>query len=101
MIKHCFVNAILADNNTSYYIKKEQGILKVAIIGGGLAGIICATQLERLGITPDIFERNRDLAESYRHVGAALQIALRPIKDPLQYLNDKYERKMCRRFGKF
>lgn len=65
--------------------------MKVAIIGGGLAGIICATQLERLGITPDIFERNKDLAEPYRHVEAALQIALRPIKDPLQYLNGNYE----------
>lgn len=64
--------------------------MKVAIIGGGLAGIVCATQLERLGIIPDIFERNSDLAEPYRHVGAALQIILRPIKDPLQYLNEIY-----------
>ena len=64
--------------------------MKVAIIGGGFAGIVCATQLERLGIIPDIFERNNDVAEPYRHVGAALQIVLRPIKDPLQYLNQNY-----------
>ena len=64
--------------------------MKVAIIGGGFAGIVCATQLERLGITPDIFERNTDVAEPYRHVGAALQIVLRPIKDPLQYLSQNY-----------
>jgi digeranylgeranylglycerophospholipid reductase len=65
--------------------------LKVAIIGGGFAGIVCATQLERLGIIPDIFERNNDMAEPYRQVGAALQIVLRPIKDPLQYLNQNYD----------
>ncbi len=64
--------------------------MKVAIIGGGLAGIVCAIQLERLGVTPDIFERNNDLAEPYRHVGAALQIILRPIKDPLEHLDKAY-----------
>lgn len=64
--------------------------MKVAIIGGGLAGIVCALQLERLGIVPDLFERNGHLAEPYRHVGAALEIILRPIKDPLQYMNQNY-----------
>lgn len=64
--------------------------MKVAIIGGGLAGIVCATQLERLGIPAVIFESNKDIAEPYRHVGAAIQIVLRPIKDPLKYLNDTY-----------
>jgi flavin-dependent dehydrogenase len=72
------------------YKSKEIFILRVAIIGGGLAGIICALQLERLGITPCIFERNNDLAEPYRHAGMALEIALRPIDDPLQYLEHKY-----------
>lgn len=64
--------------------------MKVAIIGGGLAGIVCATQLERYGIIPDIFEKNKKIAEPYRHMGLALQIVLRPIKDPLQYLNQNY-----------
>ncbi len=64
--------------------------MKVAIIGGGLAGIVCAAQLERLGVIPDIFEKNSDLAEPFRHVGATLQIILRPIKDPLEYLSQNY-----------
>lgn len=51
--------------------------MKVAIIGGGLAGIVCAKQLERMGIIPDVFERNNDLDEPYRHVEASLEIALR------------------------
>lgn len=60
--------------------------MRVAIVGGGLAGIVCAMQLEREGIIADIFERNKALAEPYRHVGAMLQIVLRPVKDPLSYL---------------
>lgn len=64
--------------------------MEVAVIGGGLAGIVCALQLERLGIIPDLFERNSDLAEPYRHVGAALEIVLRPIRDPLQYMSQNY-----------
>jgi flavin-dependent dehydrogenase len=64
--------------------------MKIAIIGAGFAGIVCATQLERLGIIPDIFEANSDVAEPYRHVGAALQIILRPIKDPIIYLEQNY-----------
>lgn len=65
-------------------------MLKVAIIGGGLAGIVCATQLERYGIIPDLFEKNDKLAEPYRHAGLSLEIVLRPIKDPIRYLNQKY-----------
>ena len=38
--------------------------MKVAIIGGGLAGIVCATQLERYGIIPHLFERNEKIAET-------------------------------------
>jgi len=72
------------------YKSKEIFVLNVAIIGGGLAGIVCALQLERLGINPCIFEKNSDLAEPYRHAGMALEIALRPINDPLQYLSHKY-----------
>lgn len=64
--------------------------MKVAIIGGGLSGIVCAIQLQRYGIKPHVFEKNKKVAEPYRHVGAALEIALRPIKDPLEYLNEKY-----------
>jgi len=74
----------------SYTDRKEDFLLKVAIIGGGFAGIVCALQLERYGVIPDLFERNERLAEPYRHAGAVLEIVLRPIKDPIQYLNQKY-----------
>ena len=43
--------------------------MKIAIIGGGFAGIVCATQLEKLGILSDIFERNNDIAElNFHHI---------------------------------
>jgi len=47
----------------SYTDRKEDFLLKVAIIGGGFAGIVCALQLERYGVIPDLFERNERLAE--------------------------------------
>lgn len=65
--------------------------MKVAIIGAGLSGIICALQLQKYRIVPDIYERKNVFGEEYRHVGAALEIALRPIQDPLQYINEKYD----------
>jgi flavin-dependent dehydrogenase len=71
--------------------KKEKCFLKVAIIGGGFAGIVCAVQLERYGIIPDLFEKNEKIAEPYRHMGLSLEIVLRPIKDPLEYLSQNYD----------
>lgn len=64
--------------------------MNVAIVGGGLAGIVCALELEKYGIKPDLFERKDKIAEPYRHVGAALEIVLRPINDPLIYLREHY-----------
>lgn len=64
--------------------------LKIAIIGAGLAGIICTLQFEKVGIFPDVFEKQKHVAESYAHAGAALQLAVRPIKDPLVYISKTY-----------
>lgn len=65
--------------------------LKVAIIGAGLAGIVCAKQFEKWDVPYDIFEKNDAPVEPYRHVGAALEIVLRPIRDPLVYLKQTYD----------
>ena len=39
-------------------MKEGQKMIKVAVIGAGIAGLSCAIELERHGITPVIFEKN-------------------------------------------
>lgn len=65
--------------------------MKVAIIGAGPSGLACAIQLERAGITPDIFEINNRIGEKHSHIATILQIINRPIKEPLKYMNDIYD----------
>ena len=59
--------------------------MKVAIIGAGLAGLCCAHELERHGITPVIYERNGFIGEPYPHVTVVVNVSHRPIKDSLEY----------------
>jgi digeranylgeranylglycerophospholipid reductase len=59
--------------------------LKVAIIGAGVAGLSCAHELERFGLSPVIYERNSFIGETHPHVSAILEIIHRPIKDSVQY----------------
>ena len=35
--------------------------MKIAIIGAGIAGLSCALECEKLGVTADIFERNHSI----------------------------------------
>ncbi len=60
--------------------------MKVAIIGAGVAGLSCAYELERYGITPTIFERNNVVGEVYPHVSAVMQLFNRPVRYPLEHL---------------
>lgn len=64
--------------------------MKVAIIGAGPSGLSCAIGLERFGINPDIFEISNRIGEKNTHMAAMLQIVNRPIKNPLNYLNQTY-----------
>jgi len=62
--------------------------MKVAIIGAGIAGLACAHELERQGISPVIFERNSFIGEQHPHVTAILEIVHRPIKDSVAFFKD-------------
>ncbi|GAE87066.1 NAD(P)/FAD-dependent oxidoreductase [Acetivibrio straminisolvens] len=64
--------------------------MKVAIIGGGLAGLSCAYELERHGIKPVIFQRNGYIGDQYSHVSALLEIQHRPIKDAIKYIKKNF-----------
>jgi len=65
--------------------------MKVAIIGGGVAGLACAHELEKYGINPVIYERNGFIGEQYEHVAAILELLHRPVKDYLKYLKKEFD----------
>ena len=62
--------------------------MKVAIIGGGLSGIVCAIQLQRYGIKPHVFEKKKS-CRTIETCRCSFRNCLRSIKDP-EYLNEKY-----------
>ena len=65
--------------------------MKVAIIGAGLAGLACAHELEKYGISPVIYERNGFIGETHAHVTASLHIVNRPIRDVVRYLKKNFD----------
>ncbi|MDF2522648.1 MAG: dehydrogenase [Clostridiales bacterium] len=65
--------------------------MDVAIIGAGLAGLACAHELERYGISPVIYERRSFIGEEYNHVGAVLEVVHRPIDDAIKYFKNEFE----------
>lgn len=65
--------------------------MRVAIIGAGPCGLACALELERHGITPDIFERGDRVGSAIPYVALMLQVFERPTRDQVEYLNKKLE----------
>ncbi|ANX02036.1 FAD-dependent oxidoreductase [Thermoclostridium stercorarium subsp. leptospartum DSM 9219] len=64
--------------------------MKVAIVGAGLAGLACAHELERLGIVPDLYEKNGFIGEPFTHSTAMLRIVDRPPHgDYIRYFREK------------
>ncbi|MHB1393946.1 MAG: NAD(P)/FAD-dependent oxidoreductase [Clostridia bacterium] len=64
--------------------------MKVAILGAGLSGLSCAKYLEDNNIEPFIFEKRERVGERFPNMEAVMQLVHRPIKDPVIYLNKKY-----------
>ncbi|OPY58936.1 MAG: glutamate synthase subunit beta [Pelotomaculum sp. PtaU1.Bin035] len=64
--------------------------MRVAIIGAGPSGLVCALALERRGIKPDIFERGRRVGFTVPRVDILLQLFQRPQRDQLRYLFDHF-----------
>jgi len=64
--------------------------MRVAIIGAGMAGLYCAHELERLGIKPEVYEKNSFIGESINHVTGVLDISHRPISDIVKYMSKSH-----------
>ncbi|WP_026486339.1 NAD(P)/FAD-dependent oxidoreductase [Caldanaerobius polysaccharolyticus] len=65
--------------------------MKVAIVGAGISGLVCAYQLESYGIKPVIFEAQSSVGSGYSHVGAVLQVITRPTVNPIMYEKVKFD----------
>lgn len=61
--------------------------MRVAIIGAGPSGLACALELERLGISPAIFERSYRVGYGAHKVDAMLHLLYRPVRDQVRYLS--------------
>ncbi len=64
--------------------------MKVAILGAGLSGLSCAKYLENNNIEPEIFEKRERVGERFPNMEAVIQLVHRPIKDPVIYINKRY-----------
>lgn len=64
--------------------------MKVAIIGGGLAGLTCAHELEKHNIIPTIYDINNHIGDVDDHMAAVLGIADKNLSDGLNYLNKTF-----------
>ncbi len=64
--------------------------MKVAIIGAGTSGLSCAIELEKNGVYPTIFEKHDFLGDFQPHVGAFLNIIIRPVLDPIEFFDKKF-----------
>lgn len=63
---------------------------KIAIIGAGLAGLSCALECERLGVHPNIFERDSDPGWLWPSVTIWLELLYREMGDIIHYISDQY-----------
>ncbi len=60
--------------------------MKVAVIGAGVSGLACAHELERLGVSPAIYEQRPRCGDLYDNAAVIMQIMHRPVKNPLEDL---------------
>lgn len=64
--------------------------MKIAIIGAGLGGLACALECERLGIIPDVFERDESVGWPWTCIVHWLNILQRDMVDIRNCLRERY-----------
>lgn len=66
--------------------------LKIAIIGVGTAGLSCALECEKLGVTAEVFERQHSVGWIWPSVSSWPDIFSRRYgSDPIKYIKDTYD----------
>ena len=81
---------------------KDKSLGKVAIVGGGPAGIACAAELGRLGIRAVIYEDKAELGGLNRYGIAPYKLTNEETQEEIKYLQDMtgFEAKTGQRVGR-
>jgi digeranylgeranylglycerophospholipid reductase len=69
----------------------EENQLRVAIIGAGIAGLSCAHELERYGISPAIYEDLDFIGDREPHITVILEVTDRPVTDIVKYFSEEFD----------
>ncbi|HUW63266.1 MAG TPA: FAD-dependent oxidoreductase [Spirochaetia bacterium] len=64
--------------------------MRIAIIGAGLGGLACALECERLGVIPDIFERDESVGWAWPCTMNWLNVLERQMGDVREHLREVY-----------
>lgn len=65
--------------------------MKIAIIGAGIGGLACALECEKLGVVPDVYERDYSIGWPWLSVNYWPSVILRNMGDPIDYLKKNYD----------
>ncbi|MDF2522463.1 MAG: Dehydrogenase (flavoprotein)-like protein [Clostridiales bacterium] len=64
--------------------------MKIAIIGAGISGLACAMECEKLGVIPDVFERDYTVGWPWLSVNYWPNVIMRNMGDPVEYIKKNY-----------
>ncbi len=64
--------------------------MKIAIIGAGISGLSCAYELSRLGLSPVIFEKTRQLGDKPGNLVAILRLFQNTLSSPMDHILKHY-----------
>nr|WP_255534786.1 NAD(P)/FAD-dependent oxidoreductase [Halobacillus sp. GSS1] len=71
--------------------KKGGNVVKIAIIGAGLAGLSCAVALEKHGYSADVFEQRNEIGLGYDIAELMTPILHGPINDSVKFFSETYD----------
>lgn len=65
--------------------------MKIAIVGAGLSGLACAIECEKLGVSPDIYERDYSVGWPWLSINYWPNVIYRNIGDPREYIKKNFD----------